>query len=94
MQPHNSQQFQRDLQNPLLSPDTSYFHVLITCRTFLVQPGEVNFWGQKKFTHFTTVLAGLPPDELDFRSNDSASRTEKNPKLSDVYKNEKSNKRK
>ena len=44
------------------SGHTSYFHVLITCRTFPVQPGEVTFWGQKKFTHFITVLPGLPPD--------------------------------
>ena len=44
------------------SGHTSYFHVLITCRTFPVQSGEVTFWGQKKFTHFITVLPGLPPD--------------------------------
>ena len=44
------------------SRDTAYFHVLFTCRTFLVQSGEVTFWGQKKFTHFITGLTGLPPD--------------------------------
>ena len=44
------------------SGHTSYFHVLITCRTFPVQPGEVTFWDQKKFTHFITVSPGLPPD--------------------------------
>jgi hypothetical protein len=26
------------------SGDSSYFHVLITCSTFPVQPGEVTFW--------------------------------------------------
>ena len=40
----------------------AYFYMLITCRTFLVQSGEVTFWGQKKFTHFITGLTGLPPD--------------------------------
>ena len=48
------------------SGHTSYFHVLITCRTFTVQSGEVTFWGQKKFTHFITVLPGLPPDVNEF----------------------------
>jgi hypothetical protein len=37
--------------------------MVITCRTFLVQSGEVTFWGQKKFTQFITGLTGLPPDE-------------------------------
>ena len=41
----------------------AYFYMLITCRTFLVQSGEVTFWGQKKFTQFITGLTGLPPDE-------------------------------
>ncbi len=38
------QEFQCVLQK--LSRDTSYFNVLITCRTFLVQPDEVTFCGQ------------------------------------------------
>ena len=38
--------------------------MLITCRTFLVQSGEVTFWGQEKFTQFITGLTGLPPDVL------------------------------
>ena len=42
----------------------AYFYMLITCRTFLVQSGEVTFWGQKKFTHFITGLTGLPPDAI------------------------------
>ncbi len=37
--------------------------MLITCSTFLVQSGEVTFWGQKKFTQFITGLTGLLPDE-------------------------------
>ena len=41
------------------SRDISYFNVLSTCRTFLVQSGEVTFWGKKKFI---TVFTGLPPD--------------------------------
>ena len=49
------------------SGHTSYFHVLITCSTFPVQSGEVIFWGQKKFTHFITVLPGLSPDVLVLR---------------------------
>ena len=53
------------------SGHTSYFHVLITCRTFPVQPGEVTFWDQKKFTHFITVSPGLPPDVVHFRSRQS-----------------------
>ena len=36
--------------------------MVITCRTFLVQSGEVTFRGQKKFTQFITGLTGLPPD--------------------------------
>jgi hypothetical protein len=44
------------------SRDTPYFNVLITCRTFLVQSGEVTFWGQNKFAQVYTVYTGLPPD--------------------------------
>jgi hypothetical protein len=43
------------------SRDTSYFNVLIQCRTFLVQSGEVTFGGQKKFSQFITIFTGLPP---------------------------------
>ncbi len=38
--------------------------MVFTCSTFLVQSGEVPFWGQKKFTQVDTVYTGLPPDGL------------------------------
>ncbi len=43
--------------------------MVITCRTFLVQSGEVTFWGKKKFTQVYTVYTGLPLDvKLDTSS--------------------------
>jgi hypothetical protein len=38
------------------SRDTSYFNVLMTCRIFLVQSGEVTFGGQKSLHSFVTVF--------------------------------------
>ena len=46
---------------------TAYFCGLITCPTFLVQSGEVTFWGEKSLhgLHwFTQVYIRLPPDVL------------------------------